>query len=104
MLQLFKICHIKNNKIEKIYVFIGVFVTDYNTLFSDDPDNEVFDKIFTKDEKKNIISNSIPVDSEFFISIIVIITYNIVYVNHFLLYQFWLPSGFFVFFCYFIIF
>ena len=48
MSQIYKIAHLKNNSIEKMYIFIGK--TEYNKdglnkLFETDPKNKVFSKI-----------------------------------------------------------
>ena len=68
MSEIYKICYIVDNKIEKIYVFFGHrHLTDGRhkiepkDLFKKEPENPVFAHIFSEDEMKNISENSIDV-------------------------------------------
>ena len=68
MSEIYKICYIVDNKIEKIYVFFGhKHLTDGRhkiepkVLFKKEPENPVFDHVFSKDEMKNIRENSIDI-------------------------------------------
>ena len=61
-LEIFKFCHLKNNKIEKIDVFNGnAEYPQQNILEIYSTDKTIFDDIFNADELKNIEENSIPV-------------------------------------------
>ena len=60
--EIFKICYLKNNKIDKIHIYNGN--TTYNAenvaeLYK--TDNTIFDGIFNDIEIKNIEENNIPV-------------------------------------------
>ena len=67
MSHIFKIAVAGATRIEKIYVFIGVRITDetsfesINNLYIEDPENEVFRGIFSEDEKEDIEEESTPI-------------------------------------------
>ena len=61
-LEIFKLCHLKNNKIEKIDVFNGnTLYPQQNILEIYSANKTVFDGIFDAVELKNIEDNAIPV-------------------------------------------
>lgn len=51
MQEVYKLCHLKNNSITKILVFIGTQEVDLNELYRKDPTHETFDDIFTEQER-----------------------------------------------------
>jgi len=59
MTDVFKICHLVDNKIKKMYVFIGNRIIenkelDVNALYISDPSNKIFDRVFSKGEIKHL--------------------------------------------------
>ena len=64
MTQIYKIAHLKNNSIEKLYIFIGK--TEYNKdelnkLFETDPKNKVFSNI-GYNSFKNILNDKTKIE------------------------------------------
>lgn len=51
MQEVYKLCHLKNNSITKILVFIGIQEVDLNELYRKDPNHETFNGIFTEQER-----------------------------------------------------
>ena len=61
MSEIFKVCHLNKDSIEKILIFFGEHdlidgkkKVDITQLYSLEPENPVFEKIFTKRFKKTI--------------------------------------------------
>lgn len=72
MTTIYKFGYNVNNEIKKIYVFYGLLnkitseavseeTIDLTNLFQNDPNNELFNNIFTLDEKDVVLKNNIPV-------------------------------------------
>ena len=69
MTTIYKIGYNVNNEIKKIYVFYGLISKtaseyeniDLDNLFQNDPNNELFNNVFTLDEKDLILKNNIPI-------------------------------------------
>ena len=64
MTDVYKICYVDNNIVQKIYVFIGSRVipnkeVDLTSLYTKDPTNTIFSNIFSVEEKKDIIEAEI---------------------------------------------
>jgi len=63
MTYIYKCGHLDiNNQIIKLCVFFGPTTTALNELFVSDPENSIFDGLFTPEEKHTIIEKNIPVE------------------------------------------
>ena len=69
MSEIFKVCHLNKDSIEKILIFFGEHDLndgkkriDITQLYSLEPENHIFKKVFTNEEIKNIKDNNIPIE------------------------------------------
>ena len=62
MTHIYKFGYIINDEIKKIVVFFGSQQKSLDDLFVDDPENTIFDGVFSPDEKHTINEKSIKLD------------------------------------------
>jgi hypothetical protein len=62
MTHIYKCGHLDiNNQLVKLFVFFGSTTTTLNELFVAEPENSIFDGVFSPEEKHSIVEKSIPV-------------------------------------------
>ena len=66
MTEIYKIAYLKNNKIDKLYVFIGNNLKESNEklqkIFKSDYNNKIFNNIFSKDFSKELRDKNIEIE------------------------------------------
>ena len=66
MSQIYKIAYVKNNKIYKLYIFIGNEIKessdDLKEKFKLNPNDKIFNNIFSKDFSKNLHKQNIDIE------------------------------------------
>ena len=66
MLQIYKVAYVKNNKIDKLYIFIGNQLKKSNDelkkLFKLNPNDNIFNDIFSKNFAEKLHKNNIEIE------------------------------------------